>query len=62
MLHRGFANTCYAPLDLEKGADAGDDWKMSKPIRVLRSCKAKKVGNFAPEAGVRYDGLYKVSI
>lgn len=49
------AATCDSKLN-EKGA-AARDWRMSKPIRVLRGYKS---GPHAPTQGFRYDGLYKV--
>ncbi|RUO96083.1 PUA-like domain-containing protein [Jimgerdemannia flammicorona] len=55
------AMTCAAKLDKKNGADAGDDWQKSRPIRVVRG---EKLGmhhpEFAPAKGQRYDGLYKV--
>ncbi|RUP44194.1 hypothetical protein BC936DRAFT_149809 [Jimgerdemannia flammicorona] len=55
------AMTCAAKLDKINGADAGDDWQKSRPIRVVRG---EKLGmhhpEFAPAKGQRYDGLYKV--
>ena len=36
------------------------DWKKGRPIRVCRSFKFKKHSKFAPDVGVRYDGIYKV--
>merc|ERR1712142_1128595 len=43
-----------------KGGDAGDKWRERKPVRVVRSAKARKHSIYAPEFGFRYDGLYKV--
>jgi len=53
------ASNCKAKVN-SKGADAGANWKAGEPIRVLRSYKGKKHSDFAPDAGVRYDGIYKV--
>ncbi len=53
------AVSCDAKLNKEKGAEARD-WRKGKPVRVLRSEKLKKHSKFAPEEGVRYDGIYKV--
>lgn len=54
------AMTCAAGVH-EEGADAGDDWKKSRPIRVVRSDKLSKHNpKYAPEEGQRYDGLYKI--
>ncbi|CAG8499586.1 13298_t:CDS:2, partial [Acaulospora colombiana] len=51
---------CDAKVDDKKGATA-KDWKKGKPIRVCRSEKLKKHNpKFAPDEGIRYDGLYKV--
>ncbi|KAI9164544.1 E3 ubiquitin-protein ligase uhrf1 [Blastocladiella emersonii ATCC 22665] len=55
------ARTCNAKLNSTKGAEAAN-WRKSLPVRVVRSYKLKKTdhGDYAPDAGVRYDGLYKV--
>ena len=45
---------CNAKFDDKKGADAGDNWKKGKPIRVVRGYKGKKHSNYAPEEGCRY--------
>ncbi|CAG8469649.1 1489_t:CDS:1 [Diversispora eburnea] len=51
---------CDAKVNDIKGAVA-KDWKKGKPIRVCRSDKLKKHNpKFAPDEGIRYDGLYKV--
>ncbi|ORX67290.1 hypothetical protein DL89DRAFT_56116 [Linderina pennispora] len=53
------ARACAAPVNDDVGAEAAD-WRSSSPIRVCRSYKvAKKHPEFAPAAGVRYDGIYK---
>ena len=57
--NRGIAISCAAPINDKYGAEA-KDWKKGKPIRVLRSYKFKKHSTFAPEIGVRYDGIYRV--
>uniref|UniRef100_A0A2P2I2V5 RING-type E3 ubiquitin transferase n=2 Tax=Hirondellea gigas TaxID=1518452 RepID=A0A2P2I2V5_9CRUS len=44
----------------EDGGDAGDDWRGGKPLRVVRSYKGGKHSEYAPEEGIRYDGIYKV--
>ncbi|PRP77170.1 hypothetical protein PROFUN_14511 [Planoprotostelium fungivorum] len=36
------------------------NWRKGKPVRVCRSFKCKKYSKYAPEQGIRYDGLYKV--
>lgn len=48
-----------AKLDMEDGADAGDEWQKGKPIRVMRTEKLKKHSKYAPVEGCRYDGIYK---
>lgn len=53
------AVSCNAYFDDENGAES-KDWKKGKPIRVCRSFKFKKHSKFAPDVGVRYDGIYKV--
>ncbi|KAJ2878258.1 hypothetical protein IWW38_006364, partial [Coemansia aciculifera] len=54
------ALACAAEVDDKKGATAAD-WKQSTAIRVCRSYKiAKKHPEYAPENGVRYDGLYRI--
>ncbi|KAI9255566.1 PUA-like domain-containing protein [Sporodiniella umbellata] len=53
------ALTCDAPLNDTTGAHA-INWQKSRPIRVCRANFDKKVYDFEPEHGVRYDGLYKV--
>ncbi|XP_046981983.1 E3 ubiquitin-protein ligase UHRF1-like [Schistocerca americana] len=57
--NKALAVNCAAPLN-EKGAKA-DDWKKGKPVRVIRSYKFRKHSKFAPEEGLRYDGIYKVA-
>ncbi len=54
------AVNCHAKFNDKDGADAGDDWKKGKPTRVCRSYKLAKHSKYAPEEGIRYDGLYKV--
>ena len=56
--NKAIALNCNAKFDDKKGAEA-DNWKKGKPIRVCRSAKQKH-SKFAPEKGVRYDGIYKV--
>ncbi|KAL0074535.1 PUA-like domain-containing protein [Phycomyces blakesleeanus] len=54
------AKTCAAEVNSEVGAEA-KDWTRSRPIRVCRTQHlAKHNPKYAPEAGVRYDGLYKI--
>lgn len=53
------ALTCDAPIN-KNGAEA-KDWRKSRPVRVVRSFKAKKHNAvIAPEKGYRYDGIYKL--
>ncbi|RUS31121.1 hypothetical protein BC938DRAFT_478422 [Jimgerdemannia flammicorona] len=55
------AKTCHAGLNEKFGADAGDLWYKSGPIRVVRSDKLKRHHPmFAPAEGQRYDGIYKL--
>jgi len=54
------ARNCKARFNPVDGADAGDDWKEGKPIRVIRNYKGSKHSQYAPEEGNRYDGIYKV--
>ncbi|KAJ2559780.1 hypothetical protein EV175_000165 [Coemansia sp. RSA 1933] len=58
--NRSLALACAAPVDEVKGGEA-NDWKQSSPIRVCRSYKLAKVHpRYAPDEGVRYDGLYRI--
>lgn len=51
------ATTCDAAVNSQVGARA-TNWRQSRPVRV---CRASTVNNeFAPEEGIRYDGLYKL--
>ena len=45
----------------EKNGGEARDWRKSRPIRVIRTEKGAKHSRYAPEEGIRYDGLYKVS-
>ncbi|RWS03975.1 E3 ubiquitin-protein ligase UHRF1-like isoform X3 [Dinothrombium tinctorium] len=61
--NKALAMNCFAPIDEIKGANAGKDWKLGKPVRVLRSGNARgstKRSLYLPKIGVRYDGIYKV--
>ena len=53
------AVSCNAEFNDEKGNES-TDWQNGKPIRVCRSFKFKKHSKYAPDEGVRYDGIYKV--
>ena len=53
------AVSCHAEFNDEKGNES-TDWQNGKPIRVCRSFKFKKHSKYAPDEGVRYDGIYKV--
>lgn len=57
--NKALAKNCDCPIDTKKGGQA-NDWKKGKPIRVIRSFKFAKHSKYAPEEGVRYDGIYKV--
>ncbi|KAJ1921622.1 hypothetical protein IWQ60_006714 [Tieghemiomyces parasiticus] len=54
------ARTCDAVVNPTEGATA-INWRKSKAVRVVRSVKlAKRHPTYAPEAGNRYDGLYRL--
>ncbi|XP_076819888.1 E3 ubiquitin-protein ligase UHRF1-like [Clavelina lepadiformis] len=53
------ARSCYAKVDVKHGAQS-NDWKKSRPIRVVRNYKGGKHSKYSPEEGNRYDGIYKV--
>jgi len=53
------AKNCDCVINTKNGGE-GKDWRKGKPLRVVRSYKFAKHSNFAPEDGVRYDGIYKV--
>ncbi|XP_047126276.1 E3 ubiquitin-protein ligase UHRF1 isoform X1 [Hydra vulgaris] len=57
--NRALAKNCDCPVNDKKGGEAVN-WKEGKPIRVIRSYKFAKHSKFAPEEGIRYDGIYKV--
>lgn len=58
--NRALARNCAAQVN-DKGGDAGDKWRDGRPVRVSRSWKMQKhFPEFAPEEGLRYDGIYKV--
>ena len=57
--NKAIAISCNAKFN-DKSGNTAKDWKNGKPIRVLRSYKMAKISKFAPEIGVRYDGIYKV--
>jgi len=54
------AVNCKARFNNKEGGDAGEKWREGKPIRVCRSFKGKKHSKYAPDVGIRYDGIYKV--
>jgi E3 ubiquitin-protein ligase UHRF1 len=57
--NRALAMTCAAKENPD-GARA-EDWKQSKPIRVVRGYpKDGATNDYAPATGYRYDGVYKV--
>ena len=58
-MNKALALNCSAPLNTTKGARA-ENWKKGIPVRVVRSCKLRKHSDYAPKAGNRYDGIYKV--
>ncbi|KAF9432920.1 E3 ubiquitin-protein ligase uhrf1, partial [Entomortierella beljakovae] len=58
-VNEALARTCDCPISLKGGV--AKNWKKSRGIRVVRSSKLKKHNaEFAPEAGNRYDGIYKI--
>ncbi|KAF2349052.1 SRA-YDG [Trinorchestia longiramus] len=57
--NRALALNCNCKLT-EEGGDAGEGWRGGRPIRVLRSYKGRRHSHYAPQEGIRYDGLYKV--
>lgn len=57
--NRALAKNCDCAVDSKIGGEA-KDWKKGRPIRVLRSYKFSKHSKFAPDDGIRYDGIYKV--
>ncbi|XP_032527455.2 E3 ubiquitin-protein ligase UHRF1-like [Danaus plexippus] len=59
--NKALARNCAVDKVSEDGGDAGDDWRRGKPVRVVRSCKMMKhFPKYAPQEGIRYDGIYKV--
>jgi len=58
-MNRALAKNCNAKIDDQNGAVAVD-WTKGNPVRVLRSAKFKKHSKYAPEEGIRYDGIYKI--
>ncbi|XP_062510114.1 E3 ubiquitin-protein ligase UHRF1-like isoform X2 [Corticium candelabrum] len=58
-MNKALAMNCDAPIDDKSGAEA-QNWKDGMPVRVVRSYKGRKNSKYAPEDGIRYDGLYKV--
>ncbi|PKY23636.1 hypothetical protein RhiirB3_532355 [Rhizophagus irregularis] len=58
--NEALARTCDAEVNAKKGAEARN-WKNSMPVRVCRSSKLMKHNpKYAPEEGIRYDGIYKL--
>ncbi|XP_026331879.1 E3 ubiquitin-protein ligase UHRF1-like [Hyposmocoma kahamanoa] len=59
--NKALARNCAVKQISETGGDAGDNWREGKPVRVVRSYKMlKHFPKYAPKAGIRYDGIYKV--
>ncbi|XP_026756776.2 E3 ubiquitin-protein ligase UHRF1-like [Galleria mellonella] len=59
--NKALARNCAVNQINEKGGDAGENWRMGKPVRVIRSYKMlKHFPKYAPKEGIRYDGIYKV--
>ncbi|XP_072309172.1 E3 ubiquitin-protein ligase UHRF2-like isoform X2 [Eucyclogobius newberryi] len=58
-MNRALASNCDAPLNDKVGAES-KNWRAGKPVRVIRSSKGRRISQYAPEEGNRYDGIYKV--
>lgn len=58
-MNRALASNCDAPLNDKVGAESRN-WRAGKPVRVIRSSKGRRISQYAPEEGNRYDGIYKV--
>lgn len=58
-MNRALAMNCDAPLNDKVGAESRN-WRAGKPVRVIRSSKGRRISQYAPEEGNRYDGIYKV--
>lgn len=59
--NKALARNCAVEQITEEGGDAGDEWRLGKPVRVVRSYKMlKHFPKYAPKEGIRYDGIYKV--
>lgn len=58
--NKALAMSCAIPFD-PKGGNAKTNWKMGKPIRLLRSGNGRKHSSlYLPKIGIRYDGIYRV--
>ncbi|KAF5294856.1 hypothetical protein FQA39_LY00340 [Lamprigera yunnana] len=57
-MNKALALNCDVALN-EKGAESSN-WRNGKSVRVVRSFKNAKNSKYAPKAGYRYDGIYKV--
>ncbi|KAF9911712.1 E3 ubiquitin-protein ligase uhrf1 [Linnemannia zychae] len=55
--NHGLAMTCDCSINTVRGGIARD-WRKSRPIRVVRGAHFMNI--YAPQAGYRYDGIYKV--
>ncbi|XP_037089787.1 E3 ubiquitin-protein ligase UHRF1-like [Pollicipes pollicipes] len=58
-MNRALALNCNARINDKEGATA-EDWRGGKPVRVIRSYKLGKHSKYAPDEGLRYDGVYKI--
>ena len=60
--NRALAMSCAAQFDEVKGGfTRREEWKLGKPIRVLRNGNGRKrTSQYLPKTGIRYDGIYKV--
>ncbi|CAG4983934.1 unnamed protein product [Parnassius apollo] len=58
--NKALARNCAAAVSAG-GGDAGAAWRQGRPVRVVRSYKMlKHFPKYAPQEGIRYDGIYKV--
>ncbi|CAH2036157.1 unnamed protein product, partial [Iphiclides podalirius] len=59
--NKALARNCAVAAVSEAGGDAGDEWREGRPVRVVRSYKMlRHFPKYAPQEGIRYDGIYKV--
>ncbi|KAF0298619.1 E3 ubiquitin-protein ligase UHRF1 [Amphibalanus amphitrite] len=58
-MNKALALNCNAKINSKTGAEA-EDWRGGRPVRVIRSYKLGKHSKYAPNEGLRYDGVYKI--